>query len=538
MVAVMMRPGPNNQFMLNIVRTIEMRSDTDKLITPETMLYIDANKKRVRDWFHRLGNKSVPFAVNQYGLIRRINYSDGSVNTDVQYSRQTEIATSNDAFHKGDKINVDSAELVILNADDGQKYLYDVVNIKKDVAVSERLNEKARSAEESAYRNSNVKSSVAQFAEDVNRKNQEQFSARESLSEEETAMAKGQQTGAEADELSDISTQFIRYSMRNSPRMTADEYKRVSSAWNDYAYRRYKFAERRNGGILVDLDSAIVYTDSNGTPEYLLDVGMDDRWSNNDVYNLVVEMEKEGKPYEVQQRILKSVFGTEGAHFRTGRKRKRSGGEERTGAGRNEGKVGFGYTEEVSEEVTNDIGSEQKSERELTVPVEASELEDMNTQFSTRDQTDAVSVREYLAEMTPKSYMNDTEVELLKRYQTKLKELQEKQRAVAEQEEIIKTANGEELMKATNRRKVLQNQADRLAKTIAGMESAKGFAGIMTTSRKVEAAAQGQRNAVYASSPLVNWFQPLYHRSGEKHNEKENRNDRVKFLHDRRQALR
>ena len=59
--------------------------------------------------------------------------------------------------------------------------------------------------------------------------------------------------------------------------------------------------------------------------------------------------------------------------------------------------------------------------------------EDVNREnqgkFSTRDQTDAVSVREYLAEMTPKSYMNDTEVELLKRYQTKLKELQEKQRA-------------------------------------------------------------------------------------------------------------
>ena len=91
--------------------------------------------------------------------------------------------------------------------------------------------------------------------------------------------------------------------------------------------------------------------------------------------------------------------------------------------------MGFGYTEEVSKEVTSDIGSEQKSARELNVPVEASELEDMNNQFSTRDQTDAVSVREYLAEMTPKSYMNDTEKELLKRYQDKLKEMREKQRA-------------------------------------------------------------------------------------------------------------
>ena len=52
-----------------------------------------------------------------------------------------------------------------------------------------------------------------------------------------------------------------------------------------------------------------------------------------------------------------------------------------------------------------------------------------DVRYSTRDKTDAVSVREYLAEMTPKSYMNDTEVELLRRYQTKLKALQEKQRA-------------------------------------------------------------------------------------------------------------
>lgn len=64
------------------------------------------------------------------------------------------------------------------------------------------------------------------------------------------------------------------------------------------------------------------------------------------------------------------------------------------------------------------------------IPAENRFRDDTNDyRFSTRDQTDAVSVREYLAEMTPKSYMNDTEVELLKRYQTKLKALQEKQRA-------------------------------------------------------------------------------------------------------------
>lgn len=145
----------------------------------------------------------------------------------------------------------------------------------------------------------------------------------------------------------------IRYSTRNGHLLTADEYRRVNSAWNDYHFRGYQFETRRNGGIIIDLDSSIVYTDGNGSPEYVLDVGTDDRWSNNDVYNLVVEMEKEGKSHEVQRRILKSILGTEGAHFRTGRKRKRTGGQDRKGTGRNAREVGFGNPREVSEEITD-----------------------------------------------------------------------------------------------------------------------------------------------------------------------------------------
>lgn len=145
----------------------------------------------------------------------------------------------------------------------------------------------------------------------------------------------------------------IRYSRRTADLLTASEYKRVSSAWFDYNNRGYQFKRRKNGGILVDLDSAIVYTNNNGEPEYVLDVGTDDRWSNNDVYNLVVEMEEEGKSHEVQRRILKSVFGTEGAHFRTGRKRERAGEQTRKGTGRNARKVGFGNPQKVSEEVTD-----------------------------------------------------------------------------------------------------------------------------------------------------------------------------------------
>lgn len=80
MVSIMMRPDVSGTYLLNIVRTLEMRSDINRLITPDTLLYITENEKRVQDWFLRLGNSSVPFAVNQYGLIRSITYTNENSN--------------------------------------------------------------------------------------------------------------------------------------------------------------------------------------------------------------------------------------------------------------------------------------------------------------------------------------------------------------------------------------------------------------------------------------------------------------------------
>lgn len=74
------------------------------------------------------------------------------------------------AFDNNGNSEAYTAELIILNAEDGKKYLYDIVGIKKDVAMSERLNERARSAEKTAYQDSNVNSSVARFYEDVKQK--------------------------------------------------------------------------------------------------------------------------------------------------------------------------------------------------------------------------------------------------------------------------------------------------------------------------------------------------------------------------------
>lgn len=74
MVSVVMTPDRTGSYLLNKVRTIEMRSDVDKLITDKLVLYLDGNKKRTTEWFQGLGNSSVPFAGTKWGFIRSIAY--------------------------------------------------------------------------------------------------------------------------------------------------------------------------------------------------------------------------------------------------------------------------------------------------------------------------------------------------------------------------------------------------------------------------------------------------------------------------------
>ena len=62
-------------------------------------------------------------------------------------------------------------------------------------------------------------------------------------------------------------------------------------------------------------------------------------------------MERDGVSHGVQQRVLESMFGTKGAHFRTGGKRFGSGGQKRKGTGRNAGDLGERDRSKVSEEV-------------------------------------------------------------------------------------------------------------------------------------------------------------------------------------------
>ena len=92
----------------------------------------------------------------------------------------------------------------------------------------------------------------------------------------------------------------VQFAERNVHVLTPSEYRRLQSERMNYKYRGYQYTKRANGGIVVDFDNLIVYTDRRGQPEYVLDVRTDERWTNNDVYNLVVEMETEGITHEMQ----------------------------------------------------------------------------------------------------------------------------------------------------------------------------------------------------------------------------------------------
>lgn len=111
-----------------------------------------------------------------------------------------------------------------------------------------------------------------------------------------------------------------------------------------------------------------------------------------------------------------------------------------------------------------------------------------NVKFSRREEApDGVSIREFLGSMKPTERMTETEKLLLKRYQENLRTLEEKEKLVAEQEEIIRTApvKSDELTMAKNRYQIYRTQANRAARALMDAERSEGFARVMATSQEV-----------------------------------------------------
>lgn len=60
------------------VRTVNARKDVGKLITDDSILYLDKDKKRTRKWFQAIGIQ-VPLGGTKFGFIRSVSQSDDNV---------------------------------------------------------------------------------------------------------------------------------------------------------------------------------------------------------------------------------------------------------------------------------------------------------------------------------------------------------------------------------------------------------------------------------------------------------------------------
>lgn len=112
---------------INKVRTFNTRRDVGKLITDDTVLYLDNNKKRTLKWFQACGIQ-VPLGGTKFGFIRSISQKNGFVNTsgesysigagNVQANKQNVEPISEDMYrqmeeHFGTTRNYDVAGYIL-----------------------------------------------------------------------------------------------------------------------------------------------------------------------------------------------------------------------------------------------------------------------------------------------------------------------------------------------------------------------------------------------------------------------------------------
>lgn len=111
MVSIMMRPDRTGTFLIDVIRTVEMRSDAQKLIIDQSVLYLSENKKRTTDWFQGLGNSSVPFAGTKSGFIRSIAYESENSNSQGGNSLNGVDTQETGASYSLRNVDTDMAEM-------------------------------------------------------------------------------------------------------------------------------------------------------------------------------------------------------------------------------------------------------------------------------------------------------------------------------------------------------------------------------------------------------------------------------------------
>lgn len=102
MIGLMLRKGNAGVNWVDAVRTMEMRSDLQRLITPQTALWVNPDKKRTADWFmgvasifdtdtrtmrsHLLRDINALSAESLSGFIRSISYTEENSNPSEKFS--------------------------------------------------------------------------------------------------------------------------------------------------------------------------------------------------------------------------------------------------------------------------------------------------------------------------------------------------------------------------------------------------------------------------------------------------------------------
>lgn len=102
MIGLMLRKGRSGVNWVDVVRTMEMRSDLQRLITPQTALWVNPDKKRTADWFqgaasmfdtdagsmrsHALRDIDALSGESLSGFIRSISYTEENSNPSEKFS--------------------------------------------------------------------------------------------------------------------------------------------------------------------------------------------------------------------------------------------------------------------------------------------------------------------------------------------------------------------------------------------------------------------------------------------------------------------
>lgn len=132
LVGIVVTQDGSGRNVINKVRTVHARRNAAEKISDESVLYLDINKKRTRDWFQTLGTH-LPLSGTKFGFIRSIAQDTENVNLQLQ-----------DPSQITDREILATLAEAAVRSDDDRKQLNKYRNKIADLNADEAALEKAR----------------------------------------------------------------------------------------------------------------------------------------------------------------------------------------------------------------------------------------------------------------------------------------------------------------------------------------------------------------------------------------------------------